>query len=220
MDILAKKKAAPKSSKTAVKEGSLDSEAGAAGDKKPGQTKGRKVIKRQPSSLDSDSDSDFGSKPSKSVAAKVCTLPPVRAEGVPQSAVPVILAAKARQRQNLLCDARLCRWVWGKRGEKRGRAHVLIPDCWFGRISPNNHFPRDTVLRFMLRERSLFMLGFVIHFLTMLSLQKSKLEDDDSFTVDSTARMDSLVAAVPHTRPGRLKKPVRYLEESDEDDMF
>lgn len=54
----------------------------------------------------------------------------------------------------------------------------------------------------------------------MLSLQKSKLEDDDSFTVDLTARADSPVAAVPHTRPGRLKKPVQYLEESDEDDMF
>ncbi|XP_009327895.1 PREDICTED: DNA topoisomerase 2-alpha [Pygoscelis adeliae] len=118
MDVLAKKKAAPKSGKTAVKEGSLDSEAGAAGDKLD-KTKGRKVVKRQPSSLDSDSDSDFGSKPSKSVAAK-----------------------------------------------------------------------------------------------------KAKPEDDDSFTVDSTARADSPIAAVPRTRPGRLKKPVRYLEESDEDDMF
>lgn len=80
MDILAKKKAAPKSKKTAV-EGSLDSDARAAGDKKRGQTKGLKVSKRQPSFLDSDSDSDFGSKPSKSVAAKVCTLPPLRAKG-------------------------------------------------------------------------------------------------------------------------------------------
>ncbi|XP_075631033.1 DNA topoisomerase 2-alpha [Balearica regulorum gibbericeps] len=115
MDILAKTKAAPKSSKTALKEGSQDSEHGAAGYKKSGQTKGRKVIKRQTSSLDSDS--DFGSKPSKSVAAK-----------------------------------------------------------------------------------------------------KSKLEDDDSFTIDSTGRADSPVAAVPRTRPGRLKKPVRYLEESDEDE--
>ncbi|XP_075378864.1 DNA topoisomerase 2-alpha [Mycteria americana] len=119
MDVLAKKKAAPKSSKTAVKEGPLDCEAAAAGDRKPDQTKGRKVTKRQPSSLDSDSDSDFGLKHSKSVAVK-----------------------------------------------------------------------------------------------------KSKLDDDDSFTVDSTARADSPVAAVPRTRPGRLKKPVRYLEESDEDDIF
>ncbi|XP_075299453.1 DNA topoisomerase 2-alpha [Opisthocomus hoazin] len=118
VDILTKKKAAPKSSKVAAaKEGSLDSEAGAGGDRKPGQAKGRKVTKRQPSSLDSDS--DFGAKPSKSVAAK-----------------------------------------------------------------------------------------------------KSKLEDDESFTVDSTARADSPVAAVPRARPGRLKKPVQYLEESDEDDMF
>ncbi|XP_009980526.1 PREDICTED: DNA topoisomerase 2-alpha, partial [Tauraco erythrolophus] len=115
MDVLAKKKAAPKSSKAAPKEGPLDPEAGAAGDKKPGQTKERKVMKRQPSSLDSDSDLDFGLKPSKSVAAK-----------------------------------------------------------------------------------------------------KSKLEDDDSFSIDS----GSPVAAVPRARPGRLKKPVQYLEESDEDDMF
>uniref|UniRef100_A0A8C0FQE1 DNA topoisomerase 2 n=1 Tax=Bubo bubo TaxID=30461 RepID=A0A8C0FQE1_BUBBB len=82
MDLLAKKKAAPKSNKTAGKEGSLDAKAGgAAGDKKPGQTKGRKVTRKQPRAFvsDSDSDSDFGSKPSKSVAAKVCTLR--RAEG-------------------------------------------------------------------------------------------------------------------------------------------
>uniref|UniRef100_A0A8C0HR06 DNA topoisomerase 2 n=1 Tax=Buteo japonicus TaxID=224669 RepID=A0A8C0HR06_9AVES len=117
MDILAKKKAAPKSKKTAV-EGSLDSDARAVGDKKHGQTKGLKVSKRQPSFLDSDSDSDFGSKPSKSVAAK-----------------------------------------------------------------------------------------------------KSKREDD-SFTVVSTAGAGSPIAAVPHTRPERVKKPVRYLESSDEDDMF
>lgn len=117
MDILAKKKAAPKSKKTAV-EGSLDSDARAAGDKKRGQTKGLKVSKRQPSFLDSDSDSDFGSKPSKSVAAK-----------------------------------------------------------------------------------------------------KSKREDNDSFTV-STAGAGSPIAAMPHTRPERVKKPVRYLESSDEDDMF
>lgn len=64
------------------------------------------------------------------------------------------------------------------------------------------------------------MLRFMIHFLTMLSLQKSKLEDNDSFTFDSTARADSPTAAVPRTRPGRPRKPVRYLEESDEDDMF
>lgn len=73
MDILAKKKAVPKSSKTAVKEEPLDSDARPADTKKPGPTKGRKVIKRQPSS--SDLDSDFSLKPSKSVAAKVCILP-------------------------------------------------------------------------------------------------------------------------------------------------
>ncbi|XP_069733450.1 DNA topoisomerase 2-alpha [Phaenicophaeus curvirostris] len=119
MDILAKKKAPPKASKTAAKEASLDPEAGAAGSKKPAQTKGRKVTKRQPNFSDSDSGSDFGPKPSKSVAAK-----------------------------------------------------------------------------------------------------KSKPLDDDSFTVDSTARADGLIAAEPRARPGRTKKPVQYLEESDEDDMF
>ncbi|XP_017601460.1 PREDICTED: DNA topoisomerase 2-alpha [Corvus brachyrhynchos] len=106
VDILAKKKAAPKP-KPAAKEGPLR----AAGD----NAKGRKVMKRQPSSLDSDSDSDFGSKPAKSVASK-----------------------------------------------------------------------------------------------------KSKLQDD-TFTVDASA--DSPVAQ-PRARPGRLKKPVQYLEESSEDDIF
>lgn len=64
MDILAKKKAAPKP-KPAAKEGPLR----AGGD----NAKGRKVLKRQPSS--SDSDSDFGSKAAKSVASKVCATP-------------------------------------------------------------------------------------------------------------------------------------------------
>uniref|UniRef100_A0A8B9CEF4 DNA topoisomerase 2 n=1 Tax=Anser brachyrhynchus TaxID=132585 RepID=A0A8B9CEF4_9AVES len=116
MDILAKKKAVPKSSKTAVKEESLDSDARAADAKKPGPTKGRKVIKRQPSS--SDLDSDFDSKPSKSVAAK-----------------------------------------------------------------------------------------------------KSKQGDGDSHTAELTARADSPTEASPRARRGRLKKPVKYLESSDED-MF
>ncbi|KAM8988579.1 DNA topoisomerase 2-alpha [Ara ararauna] len=121
VDILTKKKAAPKSTTAAAKEGSLDSEAGAVGDKKPVQTKGRKVVKRQPSALisDSDSESDFSSKPSKSVAAK-----------------------------------------------------------------------------------------------------KPKPEDDDSFTIDPSARAGSPIAAAPRARPGRLKKPVQYLEESEEDDLF
>ncbi|OPJ74473.1 hypothetical protein AV530_001328 [Patagioenas fasciata monilis] len=115
MDVLTKKKAAPKSSKTAVKEErSSDLDAGAAGDKKPGPARGRKVTKRLPSISDSDSDSDFGSKPSKSVAAK-----------------------------------------------------------------------------------------------------KSKVEDNGGFAVES----DGSEATVPCARPRRLKKPVQYLEESDEDDM-
>uniref|UniRef100_A0A8C6ZG45 DNA topoisomerase 2 n=1 Tax=Nothoprocta perdicaria TaxID=30464 RepID=A0A8C6ZG45_NOTPE len=117
MDILTKKKAAPKSSKTTAKEESLDPNAATVAPKKPGQTKGRKVTKRCPSF--SDSDSDFGSKPSKSVAAK-----------------------------------------------------------------------------------------------------KSKVEDDDSYSVDLAADADSPIVAAPRTRPGRLKKPMQYFEESDEDDIF
>ncbi|KAK2536200.1 hypothetical protein Q9233_003409 [Columba guinea] len=119
MDVFTKKKAAPKSSKTVVKEErSSDLDAGAAGDKKPGPARVRKVTKRLPSISDSDSDSDFGSKPSKSVAAK-----------------------------------------------------------------------------------------------------KSKVEDNGGFAVESTAGAASPEAAVPCARPRRLKKPVQYLEESDEDDM-
>lgn len=63
------------------------------------------------------------------------------------------------------------------------------------------------------------MLRFMIHFSTMLSLQKSKQEDSDSFTAELTARADSPTEAAPRARPGRLKKPVQYLESSD-DDMF
>uniref|UniRef100_A0A8C5X8N0 DNA topoisomerase 2 n=1 Tax=Malurus cyaneus samueli TaxID=2593467 RepID=A0A8C5X8N0_9PASS len=106
MDLLAKKKAAPKP-KPAAKEGPQR----AKGD----NAKGKKVMKRQPSCLDSDSDSDCGSKPAKSVASK-----------------------------------------------------------------------------------------------------KSKLQDN-IFVIDSDA--DSPVAQ-PRARPGRLKKPVQYLEESSEDDIF
>uniref|UniRef100_A0A672V7P9 DNA topoisomerase 2 n=1 Tax=Strigops habroptila TaxID=2489341 RepID=A0A672V7P9_STRHB len=58
------------------------------------------------------------------------------------------------------------------------------------------------------------------HFLPILSLQKAKPDDDDSFTIDSSARAGSPVTAVPRARPGRLKKPVQYLEESEEDDLF
>ncbi|XP_057241268.1 DNA topoisomerase 2-alpha [Malurus melanocephalus] len=106
MDLLAKKKAAPKP-KPAAKEGPQR----AKGD----NAKGKKVMKRQPSCLDSDSDSDCGSKPAKSVASK-----------------------------------------------------------------------------------------------------KSKLQDN-IFVIDSDA--DSPVAQ-PRARPGRLKKPVQYLEDSSEDDIF
>ncbi|NXT15797.1 TOP2A topoisomerase, partial [Prunella fulvescens] len=106
VDILAKKKAAPKP-KAAAKEGPLRGE----GD----NAKGRKAVKRQPSSLDSDSDSDFGSKAAKSVASK-----------------------------------------------------------------------------------------------------KSKVQED-TYTVDSG---DESPAPQPRARPGRVKKPVQYLEESSEDDIF
>lgn len=121
MDILAKKKAVPKSSKTAVKEESLDSDARAADAKKPGPTKGRKVIKRQPSS--SDLDSDFDSKPSKSVAAKVCTLPQGSAKGVQESGVSysgrkiVVEVKPPVQRPFSLLDGG--RWV--RKGGKSGR---------------------------------------------------------------------------------------------------
>lgn len=64
------------------------------------------------------------------------------------------------------------------------------------------------------------MLRVMSHFLTILSLQKPKPEDDDSFTIDPSARAGSPIAAVPRARPGRLKKPVQYLEESEEDDSF
>lgn len=49
----------------------------------------------------------------------------------------------------------------------------------------------------------------------LLSLQKSKLQDN-TFTVDSG---DESPAPQPRARPGRLKKPVQYLE-SSEDDIF
>jgi len=206
VDILTKKKAAPKSSKVAAaKEGSLDSEAGAGGDRKPGQAKGRKVTKRQPSSLDSDS--DFGAKPSKSVAAKVCVLPPAEPRGY----------RRAR--------GRLFGWEQHGRGGtssapavvvggREGRVGHTCLSRVIGLVSPTSRLARDAV------ACSRFKLGFMIRFVILLPLQKSKLEDDESFTVDSTARADSPVAAVPRARPGRLKKPVQYLEESDEDDMF
>uniref|UniRef100_A0A8C2SVS6 DNA topoisomerase 2 n=1 Tax=Coturnix japonica TaxID=93934 RepID=A0A8C2SVS6_COTJA len=114
MDILNKKKAAPKAPKAAAMGDSPPPKAAAVGAKKPGAPRGRKAAKKL--SASSDSDSDFGSKPAKSVAAK-----------------------------------------------------------------------------------------------------KSK-RDDDSFSIDVTA--GSPTAAAPRTRPGRLKKPVQYLESSDEDDLF
>lgn len=43
--------------------------------------------------------------------------------------------------------------------------------------------------------------------------QKSKGENDD-FHLD----LDSAVA--PRVKSGRAKKPIKYLEESDEDDLF
>ncbi|XP_021233799.1 DNA topoisomerase 2-alpha isoform X1 [Numida meleagris] len=51
-----------------------------------------------------------------------------------------------------------------------------------------------------------------------VAAKKSKREDDDSYSIDLGA--DSPAAAAPRTRPGRLKKPVQYLESSDEDEMF
>lgn len=97
MDVLAKKKAAPKP-KPAAKEGPLHGE----GD----NAKGRKAVKRQPSSLNSDSDSDFGSKTAKSVASKVCAMPSVPREL--QSVGWVLPARKAGRGQTST-------WVWGVR---------------------------------------------------------------------------------------------------------
>lgn len=54
------------------------------------------------------------------------------------------------------------------------------------------------------------------HLLTAFPLQKSKLETNATFGVEAAEGADRL----PPTRPGRCKKPVRYLEESDEDDFF
>lgn len=50
----------------------------------------------------------------------------------------------------------------------------------------------------------------------LLPLQKSKLQDA-TFTVESG---DEGPAVQPRARPGRVKKPVQYLEESSEDDTF
>uniref|UniRef100_A0A8D2MJE2 DNA topoisomerase 2 n=1 Tax=Zonotrichia albicollis TaxID=44394 RepID=A0A8D2MJE2_ZONAL len=50
----------------------------------------------------------------------------------------------------------------------------------------------------------------------LLSLQKSKVQED-TFTIDSG---DESPAPQPRARPGRAKKPVQYLEESSEDDLF
>lgn len=50
----------------------------------------------------------------------------------------------------------------------------------------------------------------------LLSLQKSKVEED-TFTSDSG---DERPAPQPRARPGRAKRPVQYLEESSEDDLF
>ncbi|XP_068930320.1 DNA topoisomerase 2-alpha isoform X2 [Petaurus breviceps papuanus] len=46
--------------------------------------------------------------------------------------------------------------------------------------------------------------------------KKSKQVDDD-FQIDSNL---SSAPVAPRARPGRAKKPIKYLEESDEDDMF
>uniref|UniRef100_A0A7N4PME3 DNA topoisomerase 2 n=1 Tax=Sarcophilus harrisii TaxID=9305 RepID=A0A7N4PME3_SARHA len=51
---------------------------------------------------------------------------------------------------------------------------------------------------------------------TAKSGKKSKKVDDD-FEIDSNS---SSMPMAPRARPGRAKKPIKYLEESDEDDMF
>ncbi|NWU93383.1 TOP2A topoisomerase, partial [Upupa epops] len=49
--------------------------------------------------------------------------------------------------------------------------------------------------------------------------KKSK-RDDATFVLDSDDAPDSPPARAPQPRPGRSKKPVQYLEESEEDDFF
>lgn len=204
MDILTKKKAAPKAPRAAPREESPPSEATAAVAKKPGPPRGRKATKRLTSS--SDSDSDFGSRPSKSVAAKVCRLPHVCAEGAPG-----------------------CRVLfWWKRGGSRSSSQWLMWGAgWEGHTVLGCVFwaaglassvwwaaPAVAAVRAVLTA----MCSGVWFTSWLLSLQKSKRDDDDSYSIDLTA--DSPAAAAPRTRPGRLKKPVQYLESSDEDDMF
>uniref|UniRef100_A0A8C0IRZ4 DNA topoisomerase 2 n=1 Tax=Chelonoidis abingdonii TaxID=106734 RepID=A0A8C0IRZ4_CHEAB len=71
VDVLAKKKAAPKSSKTATaKAGSSDSSIDTAAPKKPAPAKGKKTTAKRKPASDSDSDSDLGSKPPKSFTVK------------------------------------------------------------------------------------------------------------------------------------------------------
>lgn len=109
-----------------------------------------------------------------------------------------------------------------------------LPSFWVGkkRVSGTRTYPRLLVRspqpnqppspRCILRGLSSFYAEcslVMIHFLTLLPLQKSKVEDNGGFAVESTAGADSPEAAVPCARPRRLKKPVQYLEESDEDDM-
>ncbi|XP_010186738.1 PREDICTED: DNA topoisomerase 2-alpha-like, partial [Mesitornis unicolor] len=54
-----------------------------------------------------------------------------------------------------------------------------------------------------------------------VAVKKCKqLDDDESFTIVTAAGEPDLGTAVLRTRPGRLKKPVQYLEESYEEDMF
>uniref|UniRef100_A0A8C0GZP7 DNA topoisomerase 2 n=1 Tax=Chelonoidis abingdonii TaxID=106734 RepID=A0A8C0GZP7_CHEAB len=84
VDVLAKKKAAPKSSKTATaKAGSSDSSIDTAAPKKPAPAKGKKTTAKRKPASDSDSDSDLGSKPPKSFTVKVRIVPCTRHREVP-----------------------------------------------------------------------------------------------------------------------------------------
>uniref|UniRef100_A0A8C4YJH7 DNA topoisomerase 2 n=1 Tax=Gopherus evgoodei TaxID=1825980 RepID=A0A8C4YJH7_9SAUR len=51
------------------------------------------------------------------------------------------------------------------------------------------------------------------------TVKKSKVEDE-SFHIDLESDLESPVAPAPCTRPGRARKPIQYLEESEEEEMF
>uniref|UniRef100_A0A8C3V2B1 DNA topoisomerase 2 n=1 Tax=Catharus ustulatus TaxID=91951 RepID=A0A8C3V2B1_CATUS len=93
----------------------------------------------------------------------------------------------------------------------RQAAGSSTPDPWAARTTSTPSIPMAQWVCVVL---IVFPVDAQIPFL--LSLQKSKLQDA-TFTVESG---DEGPAVQPRARPGRVKKPVQYLEESSEDDIF